>query len=117
MLKISRRLCGSVPYWCAQLETRHRRRARTAPASIVTAARRPSALIGGYESKVREAIMMKRVIICVVGIGALASLGMLTEKKGFDAERCKSATLKGRYLFAGLRKQYPPNYGFTLMLV
>ena len=48
---------------------------------------------------------MKRVVMCVVGIGVLASVGLLTVEQGFavgndGSPKCNVATLKGRYLFA-----------------
>src|SRR5438874_5921214 len=61
--------------------------------------------------------MMKRVIICVVGIGALASVRLLTAKQGFADAKCTTATLKGRYLFAGSGTLFPPAFGVTVVSV
>src|ERR1700730_5972439 len=49
---------------------------------------------------------MKRVGLRAVGIGVLASVGLLTVAQGFaddndGATKCTVKTLKGRYLFGG----------------
>jgi hypothetical protein len=65
------------------------------------------------ESKERETNNMKRIGLWAVGIGVLASVGLLTVAQGFADERehattCSLATLKGRYLFAASWTQFPP---------
>jgi hypothetical protein len=70
------------------------------------------------ESEGREANIMKRVGLWAVGIGVLASVGLLTVAQGFADEndratRCTLATLKGRYLFAGTGTLFPPAFGVT----
>jgi hypothetical protein len=64
------------------------------------------------ESKERETNNMKRIGLWAVGIGVLASVGLLTVAQGFADERehattCSLATLKGRYLFAASWTQGP----------
>ena len=61
---------------------------------------------------------MKRVGLWAVGIGVLASVGLLTVAQGFADEndratKCTLATLKGRYLFAGTGTLFPPAFGVT----
>src|ERR1700724_3489350 len=56
------------------------------------------------ESEGREANIMKRVGLWAVGIGVLASVGLLTVTQGYagdndGATKCTVKTLKGRYLF------------------
>jgi hypothetical protein len=74
------------------------------------------------ESEGREANIMKRVGLWAVGIGVLASVGLLTVAQGFADEndratRCTLATLKGRYLFAGTGTLFPPAFGVTKVSV
>jgi hypothetical protein len=67
----------------------------------------------------REANIMKRVGLWAVGIGVLASVGLLTVESGFaegndGAPKCTLATLKGRYLFGGgTATLFPPAFGIT----
>jgi hypothetical protein len=61
---------------------------------------------------------MKRVGLWAVGIGVLASVGLLTVAHGFadendGATKCTLATLKGRYLFGGSGTLFPPAFGVT----
>ena len=61
---------------------------------------------------------MKSVGLWAAGIGALASVGLLTVEQGFADEndratKCTPATLKGRYLFAGSGTLFPPAFGVT----
>jgi hypothetical protein len=61
---------------------------------------------------------MKRVGRCAVGIGVLASVGLLTAAQGYagdndGATQCSLKTLKGRYLFAGSGTLFPPAFGVT----
>ena len=70
------------------------------------------------ESEGREANNMKRVGLWAVGIGVLASVGLITVAQGFADEndratKCTLATLKGRYLFAGTGTLFPPAFGVT----
>jgi hypothetical protein len=57
---------------------------------------------------------MKRVGLWALGIGVLASVGLLTVAHGFadendGATKCTLATLKGRYLFALTGTLFPPD--------
>ena len=70
------------------------------------------------ESEGREANIMKRVGLWAVGIGVLASVGLLTVTQGYagdndGATKCTVKTLKGRYLFAGAGTLFPPAFGVT----
>ena len=61
---------------------------------------------------------MKRVGLWAVGIGVVASVGLLTVAPVFagandGAPRCNLATLKGRYLFAAPGTVFPPAFGLT----
>ena len=61
---------------------------------------------------------MKRVGLWAVGIGVLASVGLLTVTQGYagdndGATKCTVKTLKGRYLFAGAGTLFPPAFGVT----
>ena len=62
---------------------------------------------------------MKRVGLWAVGIGVLASVGLLTVAQGFagdndGATKCTVKTLKGRYLFGGgSATLFPPAFGVT----
>ena len=61
---------------------------------------------------------MKRVGRCAVGIGVLASVGLLTAAQGYagdndGATQCSLKTLKGRYLFAAPATLFPPAFGVT----
>jgi hypothetical protein len=61
---------------------------------------------------------MKRVRLCAIGIGVLASVGLLTVAQGFadendGATKCTVKTLKGRYLFAAPAMLFPPAFGVT----
>jgi hypothetical protein len=61
---------------------------------------------------------MKRVGLWAVGIGVLASVGLLTVAQGFadgndGTTKCTLATLKGRYLFGGSGTLFPPAFGVT----
>jgi hypothetical protein len=61
---------------------------------------------------------MKRVGLWALGIGVLASVGLLTVGHGFADEndgtpKCTLATLKGRYLFGGSGTLFPPAFGVT----
>ncbi len=62
---------------------------------------------------------MKRVGLWAVGIGVLASVGLLTVASGFadendGATKCTVKTLKGRYLFGGgSATLFPPAFGVT----
>ena len=61
---------------------------------------------------------MKRVGLWAVGIGVIASVGLLTIAHGFangndGATKCTLATLKGRYLFAAPAILFPPAFGVT----
>jgi hypothetical protein len=73
----------------------------------------PAALIdfaGGRTS-------MKRVGLWAIGIGVLASVGLLTVAPGFadnnGATKCSLKTLKGRYLFTSSGTIFPPTLGVT----
>ena len=57
------------------------------------------------ESEGREANIMKRAGLWAIGIGVLASVGLLTAAQAFagdnaGATQCSLKTLQGRYLFA-----------------
>jgi hypothetical protein len=69
----------------------------------------------------RKANIMKRLGRLVVGIGALASAGLLTVEHGFadndGGPKCTLKTLKGRYLFAGAATLFPPAFGLTVQAV
>jgi hypothetical protein len=60
---------------------------------------------------------MKRVGLWAIGIGVLASVGLLTVAQGFadgndGATKCTVKTLKGRYLFGGgSATLFPPAFG------
>jgi hypothetical protein len=61
---------------------------------------------------------MKRVGLWAIGIGVLASVGLLTVGQGFadendGATKCTVKTLKGRYLFAAPATLFPPAFGVT----
>jgi len=58
---------------------------------------------------------MKQVGLWAVGIGVLASVGLLTVEQGFadSGAKCTLATLKGRYLFAAHGTLFPPAFGLT----
>jgi hypothetical protein len=62
--------------------------------------------------------MLKRAGLWAVGIGVLASVGVLTAEQGFadvndGGPKCSVATLKGRYLFASTGTLFPPAFGLT----
>jgi hypothetical protein len=57
---------------------------------------------------------MKRVGLWAVGIGVIASVGLLSVAPGFadgNDGKCTLATLKGRYLFATTGTALPPAFG------
>jgi len=61
---------------------------------------------------------MKRVGLWAVGIGVLASVGLLSVTQGYaddndGATKCSLKTLKGRYLFGGTGTLFPPAFGVT----
>jgi len=62
---------------------------------------------------------MKRIGLWAIGIGVLASVGLLTVAQGFaddndGATKCSLKTLKGRYLFGGgSGTLFPPAFGVT----
>jgi hypothetical protein len=61
---------------------------------------------------------MKRVGLWAIGIGVLASMGLLFVAQGYagdddGATQCSLKTLKGRYLFAGSGVAFPPAFGVT----
>jgi hypothetical protein len=59
---------------------------------------------------------MNQVELWALGIGVLASVGLLTVEQAVaddGAPRCTRATLKGRYLFAGTGPIFPPAFGVT----
>jgi hypothetical protein len=61
---------------------------------------------------------MKRVRLWAIGIGVLASVGLLCVAQGYagdndGATQCSLKTLKGRYLFAGSGVAFPPAFGVT----
>ena len=62
--------------------------------------------------------MIKRRALWVVGIGVLASVGLLAAAQGVavaddGTPKCTNATLKGRYLFAAPGIGFPPAFGVT----
>jgi hypothetical protein len=59
---------------------------------------------------------MKRVGLWAVGIGVLASVGLLSVAPGYagdndGATQCSLKTLKGRYLFGAPGTLFPPAFG------
>ena len=61
---------------------------------------------------------MKRAALWTIGIGALATVGVLTAAQGLadpndGGPKCTPATLKGRYLFAASGNLFPPAFGLT----
>ena len=62
---------------------------------------------------------MKRVGLWAIGIGVLASVGLLSVAQGHaddndGATKCSLKTLKGRYLFGGGSGMlFPPAFGVT----
>jgi hypothetical protein len=61
---------------------------------------------------------MKRVGKWALGIGVLASVGLLSVAQGYaggndGVPKCTLATLKGRYLFAASGVGFPPAFGLT----
>jgi hypothetical protein len=61
---------------------------------------------------------MKRVGLWAIGIGVLASVGLLSVAQGYagdhdGATQCSLKTLKGRYLFAGSGAAFPQAFGVT----
>jgi hypothetical protein len=70
------------------------------------------------ESEGREANIMKRAALWVVGIAVLVSVGLLTVEQGFAIEKdgapkCTLSTLKGRYLFSAPAVVFPPAFGVS----
>lgn len=62
--------------------------------------------------------MLKRLGLSAIGIGVLASVGLLVAAQGVAAgddgtPKCTNATLKGRYLFASTGTGFPPSFGVT----
>ena len=65
---------------------------------------------------------MRRIGLWALGIGALVSVGPFAVKQGYAGDndgttKCTTATLKGRYLFAGTGTILPPAFGVTEMSV
>jgi hypothetical protein len=61
---------------------------------------------------------MRRIGLWALGIGALVSVGPFAVKQGYAGDndgttKCTTATLKGRYLFAGTGTLFPPAFGLT----
>ena len=68
------------------------------------------------ESEGRGANIMNRVGLWAVGIGVLASVGLLSVAQGYagdnaGATQCSLKTLQGRYLFAASATLFPPAFG------
>jgi hypothetical protein len=88
-------------------------RSRTTEAAL----RGETALLCGNTNlshSVRREKTMKRAGLCAIGIGVLVSLGPLAVEQGYAGDhegKCTLATLKGRYLFAGLGTLFPPAFG------
>jgi hypothetical protein len=59
---------------------------------------------------------MNRAGLRLLGIGVLASVGLLAAAPGYAADSktgCTLATLNGQYLFAGSGTLFPPAFGVT----
>jgi len=59
---------------------------------------------------------MKRIGLLAVGIGVLATAGLVSVEQAFagdGAPKCSVATLKGRYLFAAPGVAFAPAFGLT----
>jgi hypothetical protein len=65
---------------------------------------------------------MRRLGLRLIGMGMLASVGLLTVEQGFADEidratKCTLARLTGQYLFAGSATLFPPAFGVAELSV